>query len=193
MRRFGWIVLVAALGLTWGTGEGLAEIYKYKDENGVWHFTDTPVDVPAETEVIGEVAGGETVPADLALRLTERFNPQTPVASATLATVTVAGPLGTGSGFFISKEGHILTNRHVIHGDPMRKKETLASMAETEEQIRRIEGQIAGEVAALKKREAELARFESTISEWPRGGAANRAGGALGRGNGEVPDLAEGF
>ena len=46
--------------------------------------------------------------------LRAKFSPQTPIHEATLSTVTIKTALATGSGFFISSTGHLLTNKHVI-------------------------------------------------------------------------------
>lgn len=94
-----------------------AELYKYKDEKGVWHFTDTPSPVAGNLEKVG--SGGDSVPSgsDLKSVLGEKIKPRNDIEKAAMATVLVKSPMGTGSGFFISSSGYILTNRHVLYGD----------------------------------------------------------------------------
>ncbi len=50
----------------------------------------------------------------LALQLAERFPARTGIEIARNATVFIETPWGSGSGFFVSPNGHIITNRHVL-------------------------------------------------------------------------------
>jgi len=53
----------------------------------------------------------------LAKELTERFPPHNHIERARNATVYVKTPWGSGSGFFIDRLGHIISNRHVVQFD----------------------------------------------------------------------------
>ena len=92
-----------------------AEIYRYQDAQGGWHFTDDPPPgVEAEqvldiTETAKPMARESSI--DLAAQLQGNYDPITPIPRATLAVFTVKSAVGQPSGFFCSKEGHILTNR----------------------------------------------------------------------------------
>ncbi len=104
------------LGCWWAVAG--AEIYRYQDAQGGWHFTDDPPPgVEAEqvldiTETAKPTARESSI--DLAAQLQGNYDPITPIARATLAVVTVKSAVGQASGFFCSEEGHILTNRHVV-------------------------------------------------------------------------------
>ena len=97
-----------------------AEVYKYKDADGRWHFTDRPP--PGETAPTIDasndddaLAVADTVPyRDLGERMRAKFQPSTPVQESSLAVVKIETELGNGSGFFVSADGLILTNRHVV-------------------------------------------------------------------------------
>ena len=95
-----------------------AEIYRYQDAQGGWHFTDDPPPgIEAErildiTETAKPAARESSI--DLSAQLQGAYDPITPIARATLAVVTVKSAVGQASGFFCSEEGHILTNRHVV-------------------------------------------------------------------------------
>lgn len=95
------------------------EMFRYRDEKGVWHFTDTPSseNIVKSAEKIASSGDGVSSGTDLKSVLSKKVQPKNDIENAVIATVTVKTPMGTGSGFFISRKGYILTNRHVIYGD----------------------------------------------------------------------------
>lgn len=99
------------------TADSYAEVFKYKDDKGVWHFTDTPSENSQNVEKVA--SAGDTVPSgsDLSSILYAKIQPKNDIEKAVIATVLVKSPMGTGSGFFISNKGFIITNRHVLYGD----------------------------------------------------------------------------
>jgi hypothetical protein len=60
---------------------------------------------------------------DLQERLSRRFPPRNEVEKATHATVAIKTSSGSGSGFFITEDGYILTNKHVVKGSEIMLKE----------------------------------------------------------------------
>jgi len=102
-----------------------AEIYKYKDKQGNWQYSDKPPkdkstkiyihnkknDSPEGKETNTEYQSHAT---DLKALLYKKYNPGNSIERASLATVTIETHLAIGSGFFNSNNGYILTNKHVV-------------------------------------------------------------------------------
>ena len=89
---------------------------RYRIPGGVMGIREDAVDrivhgnTPERTETPRAVI-------DLNERLRRKRAPGNPVEEAAMATVSITTPAATGAGFFISENGHILTNRHVIRPD----------------------------------------------------------------------------
>ena len=89
----------------------LAQVYRYKDKNGVYHFTDTPVDEKYKKKYEDGNVGFQCVYYST--------NPAIDRAADKLgymvnAVITVRTRKISGSGFIINPIGFIVTNNHVI-------------------------------------------------------------------------------
>lgn len=116
------------------TIEVQAEIYKFKDKNGKWQFTDKPPRDKKSTNASKSTATVNTTKVkssttNLKTVLVERFKPTTKVEEASLAVVTVETKVGSGSGFFITNNGYLVTNRHVV------RPSTSSGWKQTEENL----------------------------------------------------------
>ncbi len=150
----------------------LAETYKYQDEYGNWHYTDRPRSDPRQpvevlpTPAVKTRAG----PAqDLNAWLRAKFSPQSPVQEATLSTVTVKTPVGTGSGFFISTAGHLLTNKHVVKFSESKREEIQQQAGDAEQEIERYRQRLAWRERELDAYGKELAQYEAHLRALPEG------------------------
>jgi len=144
-----FLLLVIILG-----GSGYAKLYKYKDENGVWRFTDSPVTDEQVSESMEESAATANVSSrDLLSQLLEKIEPKNDIEKASMATIGIQTPAGFGSGFFVTNDGYILTNKHVLKGSEQ-------VIQQTEQDYQQVETEIENAKAAIRKKEAELENVE---------------------------------
>ncbi|MEZ5581706.1 MAG: trypsin-like peptidase domain-containing protein [Candidatus Competibacteraceae bacterium] len=142
-----------------------AQIYKYQDEKGNWKFSDRPP--PGGQQSVETLATGtaeeKTARQNLQVRLQEQFSPQTPLQEATLGTVTIKTPVGSGSGFFVSENGYIVTNKHVLKLDDNQLNQAQIQFDQAEQRLESFNSQLAVEEARLKKYQKDLADYQSYV------------------------------
>jgi hypothetical protein len=141
-----------------------AEIYRYQDAEGNWQFSDRP---PPDHrfDAIDEPYAKDDGPADdLAAQLDEAFRPRSPIERATLAVVAISHGLGKGSGFFISQDGYILTNKHVVRPTEFGQwQEADERLAEEETALIALADQYEDLKRQLATMEEDLARAEELV------------------------------
>lgn len=139
-----------------------AEVYRYRGADGRWQFSDRP---PPGAPAQPSAAGGSGAPEDLGARLVGRYSPRTPVQQATLATVAIEAVRGQGAGFFISTEGHIITNRHVVRPMPGEGTHEDAGYQQAEQRLRLQESELARRRALEEGAAADLAELRARGQE----------------------------
>lgn len=143
----------------------VAEIFRYQDDAGNWHFTDAPSDRYESSVVPGiTTSKASAPPKDLASRLQSAFDPITPIAFATLAVVSIKTDSIEGSGFFCSEEGHILTNMHLVRPSPEENGGNReATTKEQEEKLRTLKVGLKEARAQLQLMKQDLTGYEDLI------------------------------
>jgi len=94
-----------------------ATIYKYRDAQGNWHYSDVPPEDRGAETMESQTTDLRPESWDLEKHLQEKLKPRNVFERARNFTVTLKTPIGLGSGFFLDDKGHIVTNRHVFEGD----------------------------------------------------------------------------
>ncbi len=141
------------------------DIYQYKDADGNWCFTDTPPEDKREDQIgIFSEIDTPSEPKDFEIELYRKYAPENDVEAATLATVTVTSAIGKGSGFFISSNGHLLTNQHVLRGDAAQDERTEQAMDSFAENIENSDRYLRKEAEAIAAAGANLDHYKTRIA-----------------------------
>jgi serine protease Do len=100
---------------------------------------------------------------DIEKDLTEKYRPKSDIEKASLSTVTIKTSIGLGSGFFINKDGYILTNKHVLRVDETEMKRAEEFIARTDNGIEDDEATIADVENQLRRMKSDLDDYKASI------------------------------
>lgn len=161
--KSGFAVLVVTAALICQAGFLQAEIYKYK-RNGVWYYSDTP---PPEApdgrlEIIQKTPPSSAEPDKRPVLLAD-FPVRSPVEKAAAATVFIKTAMGSGSGFFITPNGHIITNKHVIRTSETQSAQVQSQIRQSENRLQAIDRNLEDERQRLEKFKHRLDALQMEI------------------------------
>jgi len=143
-----------------------AGVYKYKDKDGVWHFTDTPTEMTdSDTEKTTDDTKIEKEVKDLEKQIAEKLPPQNMIEKARNATVSIKTELSNGSGFFINNNGYIITNKHVIHGMENELEKGKVAFDKMKEYLDELEQYLEVEEAWLETEREWLTNAKDELNE----------------------------
>lgn len=175
MKTRVWQPLLASTLMLLVSVETLAEMYRWQDKNGRWQFSDVaPINQKADVISTDKKKDSTTsVPAnqsstDLAAYLSEKYPGTSIVTQVTLSVVAIETSLGSGSGFFISDQGHIVTNRHVIRPESTPQWEKQASERnKAKQQLAKSKVILDEERDTLGTMQLDIERMESIVANEP--------------------------
>lgn len=149
----------------------LAKIYKYQHD-GVWYYTDNPPREQVEnSEEMVESGKPAPPPSEVGTPLLVDYTARNAIEEAAAATVAIKTALGYGSGFFISANGHIITNKHVIRLPAKQARQADDYFNKVDSQVDELERRLDSEkkrLDAYKAKLVELKRLKENETDTSR-------------------------
>ncbi len=141
---------------------------------------DTPEkeeDEDTEQQTEAKQESKEQVPPekDLAAKLNKALSPGTPVEQASMCTLSVKTAAGFGSGFFISEDGYIITNKHVVRGSEKQFQQVEAKIEQSRQNLRQYKRSLNTASKRQKSYRDDLVKKETLLKKLKKAGRVDRA------------------
>ena len=105
---------------------------------------------------------------DLAASLADKLSPRTPIETANISVVSITTEAGSGSGFFVSADGLIVTNRHVVRGSNSNTKLVEDKLSEAADQLGEAQKSLAQEKERIDQYARNLQKSKERVEETVR-------------------------
>ncbi|MCI5207257.1 MAG: hypothetical protein D3910_00330 [Candidatus Electrothrix sp. ATG2] len=112
---------------------------------------------------------------DLAARLNKALSPKNPVEKASLCTLSVKTSAGFGSGFFISDDGYIITNKHVVRGSKTQNQQVKTKIEQSRQNLQQYQRSLSTASKRQKNYQNDLEKKKALLKKLKKAGRVDHA------------------